>query len=298
MDSKLKTVQLENDENETIQYLTNELRSNITINRVKDFLNDDYEESIKQLSKLYNAKRFSINLNEFKEEIQELYDNIIDICDDTADIISYDSFIKNSNNALLFIDVPKYLREEKRFDFNFEWYKKLFSVLSIYYGDWILSWKNFVELNKKKNSLYSESRTGDKTIPIEIYAYGVSRDEAEKAGIKQSEGVTEQNQDDTKPEEYESSVNNMDYRTIVEKHPDRYVIAAVAERGENNFVSGWEVLSADSKSFNEAKEKLKFFESEGVKGCCIINTYADASDETEAGAVARMFRLMYGMDMV
>ena len=90
----------------------------------------------------------------------------------------------------------------------------------------------------------------------------------------------------------------MDYRTIVEKHPDRYVIAAVAERGENNFVSSWEVLSADSKSFNEAKEKLKFFESEGVKGCCIINTYADASDETEAGAVARMFRLMYGMDMV
>ena len=85
----------------------------------------------------------------------------------------------------------------------------------------------------------------------------------------------------------------MDYRTIVEKHPDRYVIAAVAERGENNFVSSWEVLSADSKSFNEAKEKLKFFESEGVKGCCIINTYADASDETEAGAVARMFRLMY-----
>ena len=36
------------------------------------------------------------------------------------DIISYDSFIKNSNNALLFIDVPKYLREEKRFDFNFD----------------------------------------------------------------------------------------------------------------------------------------------------------------------------------
>ena len=90
----------------------------------------------------------------------------------------------------------------------------------------------------------------------------------------------------------------MDYRTIVEKHPDRDVIAAVAERGENNFVSSWEVLSADSKRFNEAKEKLKFFESEGVKGCCIINTYADASDETEAGAVARMFRLMYGMDMV
>lgn len=40
---------------------------------------------------------------------------------------------------------------------------------------------------------------------------------------------------------------------------------------------------------------MKFFESEGVKCCCIINTYADASDETEAGAVARMFRLMYGI---
>ncbi len=41
----------------------------------------------------------------------------------------------------------------------------------------------------------------------------------------------------------------MDYRTIVEKHPDRYVIAAVAERGENNFVSSWEVLSADIYQF-------------------------------------------------
>ena len=89
----------------------------------------------------------------------------------------------------------------------------------------------------------------------------------------------------------------MDYRTIVEKHPDRYVIAAVAERGENNFVSSWEVLSADSKSFNEAKETLQFYENEGVKGACIINTYEDSADETEAGAVARLMRLQYGMDM-
>lgn len=195
MDSKLKTVQIENDENETTQYLTNELKSNVTINRVKDFLNDDYAEAIKQLSDLYTKKSFLIDLREFKDEIQIL-DNCLSI-----DVLP--------NDALLFIDVPKYLREEKRFDFNFEWYKKLFSVLSIYYGDWILSWKNFVELNKNKNSLYSEARTGDKILPIEILAYGVSRDEAEKAGIKQSEWVTEQNQDDTKLEENERIVNNI-----------------------------------------------------------------------------------------
>ena len=89
----------------------------------------------------------------------------------------------------------------------------------------------------------------------------------------------------------------LDYRSIVEKYPDKYVIAAVKERDENNFVTEWEVLSANSKSFNEAKETLQFYENEGVKGACIINTYEDSADETEAGAVARLMRLQYGMDM-
>ena len=46
----------------------------------------------------------------------------------------------------------------------------------------------------------------------------------------------------------------MDYRTIVEKHPDRYVIAAVAERGENNFVSSWEVLQPIAKASMRQKK--------------------------------------------
>lgn len=89
----------------------------------------------------------------------------------------------------------------------------------------------------------------------------------------------------------------MDYRSIVERHPNCYAVIAVAERDENNCVTAWQVLSADSKSFNEAKETLRFYESEGVKGVCIINTYDDSSEETEAGAVARFLRLQYGMDM-
>ncbi len=68
--------------------------------------------------------------------------------------------------ALLYIDPPKYLREEKRFQFGYDDYCNLFEMLRVYEGDWILVWKNYVEIPARKASkiksiyggLYTQNR--------------------------------------------------------------------------------------------------------------------------------------------
>lgn len=89
----------------------------------------------------------------------------------------------------------------------------------------------------------------------------------------------------------------MDYRSIVEKHPDKYVIACANERDERGCVSDWTVLSADSKNFNEAVETLEHYQVNGVTGAVIINAYDADGGITEAGAVARFFRVYLGMEL-
>ena len=57
---------------------------------------------------------------------------------------------------MLYIDVPKFMREQDRFEFDTEWYSRMFSSLSRHKGDWIMSWKNYVEKTniRKPNSMY------------------------------------------------------------------------------------------------------------------------------------------------
>lgn len=64
--------------------------------------------------------------------------------------------------ALLYIDPPKYLREEKRFQFGYDGYCNLFAMLRVYEGDWILVWKNYVEKSAGKESIYDGLYTQNK----------------------------------------------------------------------------------------------------------------------------------------
>lgn len=90
----------------------------------------------------------------------------------------------------------------------------------------------------------------------------------------------------------------MNYRDICTKHSKHYVVVCVNERDERGFVTDWKVLSADSRNFCEAVETLKHYESLGVIGACIINTYEDGGDVfAEAASVARFMRLHFGMDL-
>ena len=75
-------------------------------------------------------------------------------------------YLEYSHNmrALLYIDPPKYLREEKRFQFGYDDYCNLFEMLNVYEGDWILVWKNYVEISPSRasQSIYSGLHTQDR----------------------------------------------------------------------------------------------------------------------------------------
>jgi hypothetical protein len=79
---------------------------------------------------------------------------------------------ENDDSDLLYLDVPKFLREEKRFDFHMENYIQLFNFLMIYKGDWILTWKNYIErvrVRGLKDSDYIKLYSEDKVLASEWF---------------------------------------------------------------------------------------------------------------------------------
>ena len=116
----------------------------------------DFGQGLIGLSDAYRAKRFTVENINAKRAIRDMYyskDDIYELWDDTD---------------LLYIDVPKYMREQERFKFDTKWYSALFSALSRYEGDWILTWKNYVEISnlRRPKSMYSSLRTKGKVHSI------------------------------------------------------------------------------------------------------------------------------------
>lgn len=163
--------------------LTTGLKDNLTANNIANFTRMKFYNSFKSekeikdfkknggqlinleiLSKAYKAKRFSPIRVKIKEKIDEMFDE----CNYEY---SHEIESKICSNALLYIDIPKYLREDKRFDFDIVWYLKIFSILKAHKGDWILTWKNYVEFSSDRlgkqrvDSIYNDIYTQDKIIP-------------------------------------------------------------------------------------------------------------------------------------
>lgn len=167
MDSRLLKV-IDSEEGE---YISSELVSRVTKQNINAFLNcefadgfndkkenpeKDFGQGLIGLSDAYRAKRFSVENINAKRAIRDMYyskDDIYELWDDTD---------------LLYIDVPKYMREQERFNFDTKWYSNLFSALSRYQGDWILTWKNYVEVSnlRRPKSMYSSLRTKGKVHSI------------------------------------------------------------------------------------------------------------------------------------
>ena len=167
MDSRLLRV-IDSDEGE---YISSELVSRVTKKNINAFLKckfvdgfnnknenpeKDFGRGLIGLSDAYRAKRFSVENINAKRAIRDMYfskDDIYETWDDTD---------------LLYIDVPKYMREQERFKFDTKWYSALFSALSRYEGDWILTWKNYVEISNlcRPKSMYSSLRTKGKIYSI------------------------------------------------------------------------------------------------------------------------------------
>ena len=121
--------------------------------KIGEFLSIDAETILDTLYSFYKVKRFSVKQVNYLESVNNMYDYYV------------------NDTKLLFLDVPKFIREEKRFGVNAEWYDELLSVLTTYQGDWILSWKTFIELssvkekNNEENVIYTDLYSGQKIIP-------------------------------------------------------------------------------------------------------------------------------------
>lgn len=75
------------------------------------------------------------------------------------------------DRQFLYIDMPKYIREYKRFEFNGAHMMDILKVLKTYCGNWIMTWKTYVE-NQNENSPYyrlsSKEADYDNDITLEV----------------------------------------------------------------------------------------------------------------------------------
>ena len=147
--------------------------------KIGEFLSIDAETILDTLYSFYKVKRFSVKQVNYLKSVNNMYDYYV------------------NDTKILFLDVPKFIREEKRFGVNAEWYDELLSVLTAYQGDWILSWKTFIELssvkekNNEENVIYTDLYSGQKIIPSGYNDYDeeldipkVSAEELEKNKAK------------------------------------------------------------------------------------------------------------------
>jgi len=150
--------------------ITSELKEKLSANRINNFLDDEkgqkYEEGLVTLANAYGKKRFAIEnvaIDTAINEMKVLIDNVYSMEDDTD---------------LLYLDVPKYQREQKRYEFETEWYEILFAFLSVHKGDWILTWKNYIEISKGKQNIYSGLYSEDKITSFQDLEMNADTDES------------------------------------------------------------------------------------------------------------------------
>lgn len=149
------------------KFLSAELVSRVTKQRIEDFVKEDFSKIIDYLYDSYNAKGFSIENIDAITAINTMDDLFcVNELDDTFD--------------LLYVDVPKFIREQERFEFSTEEYLILFDVLTNYKGDWILTWKNYVEISNgydDSDGWHYKLRTEGKKLPVYEYDPSYYEDE-------------------------------------------------------------------------------------------------------------------------
>lgn len=149
------------------KFLSAELVSRITNQMVEDFVKEDFSKIIDYLYDSYKAKGFSIENIDAITAINTMDDLFcVNELDDTFD--------------LLYVDVPKFIREQERFEFSTEEYLILFDVLTNYKGDWILTWKNYVEISNgydDSDGWHYKLRTEGKKLPVYEYDPSYYEDE-------------------------------------------------------------------------------------------------------------------------
>lgn len=124
--------------------------------------------------------------------------------------VNSESYVKwdGSNKDFLFVDMPKYITEYKRFDFDKQKALDVLQMLGDYEGNWILTWKTYVE----KDSRYKMERGNKKDTDIKFIRdrmYTKERTVTDKAYKKDVLAVVNGDKDFDIKELY-STISNID----------------------------------------------------------------------------------------
>lgn len=83
----------------------------------------------------------------------------------------FNTKFQNNQTDMLYIDIPKYIREYNRFNFSSKKMVEILKLLERYSGNWILTWKNYVEkkfdstgTNMPRNQIYTGERSEDEEL--------------------------------------------------------------------------------------------------------------------------------------
>lgn len=160
LDNNLRIVRIKDkDTKEQKSVISAELVYNLSKQKIEKFYNTNFSEEIVELANAYSNKRFSFEEIDIKKKIRD------------SKYINDDIYEDNDQTDFLYIDPPKYLREERRFQFGLKYYLALIKILFGYHGDWILTWKNYVEILKdsREDNIYSGLYTGNRIEPMEEF---------------------------------------------------------------------------------------------------------------------------------
>lgn len=146
------------------------------INNFLDMSETELEKLVDSIYDFYKVKRFKVIKADYKSSIYKIIDAITS--HEYEKVTTRDDVVGYGYTDLLYLDPPKYIHEWDRYGLNNEWFVDLLAMLRIHKGDWILSWKTFVEFSKddtwanhNNNYIYSELYTAERIVPSAYERY-------------------------------------------------------------------------------------------------------------------------------
>jgi hypothetical protein len=114
--------------------------------RAEEFIKLSKEEFVQFANEFRKLDFHKCSIDDIKKSLREDY---FFYAKDSADF----------DDALLYVDAPKYIREYKRFNMSGTWMRVLLDTLNNHRGNWILTWSTYVEKGVDGETLFDKLYT-------------------------------------------------------------------------------------------------------------------------------------------
>lgn len=117
--------------------------------RAEEFIKLSKEEFVQFANEFRKLDFHKCSIDDIKKSLRE-------------DYFFYAKDSDDFDEALLYVDAPKYIREYKRFNMSGTWMRILLDTLNNHRGNWILTWSTYVEKGVDGETLFDKLYTGQR----------------------------------------------------------------------------------------------------------------------------------------